>query len=74
MTAPSDPAGTEGAWAALAMALRGACEDRHPRIAALGTELLSGPGEARLGWGFHALINGILHTPRPDTPDTPDTP
>ncbi|WP_369251625.1 TetR/AcrR family transcriptional regulator [Streptomyces sp. R41] len=66
-----DPADAEGEWAALAAALRDASEDRHPHIAALGTELLSGPGEARLDWGFHVLINGVLHTPRPDTPDTP---
>jgi AcrR family transcriptional regulator len=60
-----DPADAEGEWAALARALRGASATRHPHVAALGTELLSGPGEARLNWGFHVLINGIPHTPRP---------
>ncbi|MET7986070.1 TetR/AcrR family transcriptional regulator [Streptomyces sp. NPDC005281] len=74
------PAETEGEWAALAAAVRGASPGRHPRIAALGTELLSGPGELRLDWGFHVLINGVLGTPRPDAsgakaPDaSPDTP
>jgi AcrR family transcriptional regulator len=37
----------------------------HPHLAALGTELLSGPGEARLAWGFRVLLNGALSTPRP---------
>ncbi|MFF4350151.1 TetR/AcrR family transcriptional regulator [Streptomyces sp. NPDC001530] len=70
------PADTEGEWAALAAALRGASDERHPHIAQLGAELLSGPGEARLNWGFHVLINGVLHTPRPrtSTPDAPGTP
>ncbi|WP_406335481.1 TetR/AcrR family transcriptional regulator [Streptomyces sp. NBC_00203] len=70
-----DPTDAEGEWAELAAALRGVSGHRHPHIAALGTELLSGPGEARLNWGFHVLINGVLHTPRPETPgpDTPET-
>ena len=37
----------------------------HPRLAALGTDLLSGPAEARLAWGFRVLLNGALSTPRP---------
>lgn len=71
-----DPADAEGEWAALAAALRGVSGERHPHIAALGSELLSGPGEARVNWGFHVLINGILQTPRPDMPasDTNDVP
>ena len=52
---------------ALAAALRGASSKTHPHLAALGTELLSGSGQARLAWGFHVLINGTLHTPRPHT-------
>lgn len=54
-------------WDALTTALLGASGRTHPHIAALGTELLSGPPEARLVWGFHVLINGALRTPRPDT-------
>jgi AcrR family transcriptional regulator len=57
---------------ALAAALRGASSETHPHIAALGTDLLSGSGEARLAWGFHVLINGTLHTPRPDTEPAED--
>ncbi|MEW2167674.1 TetR/AcrR family transcriptional regulator [Streptomyces sp. NPDC007084] len=68
------PADSEGEWAALSAAVRGASGERHPYIAALGTDLLSGPGEARLHWGLQVLINGVLHTPRPDTPDAPGTP
>ncbi|MHB9855419.1 TetR/AcrR family transcriptional regulator [Streptomyces krungchingensis] len=66
-----DPADAEGEWAALAAALRGASGERHPHVAALGAELLSGPGEARLDWGFQVLINGVLYTSRPGTPDAP---
>jgi AcrR family transcriptional regulator len=54
---------------ALAATLQGVSGKTHPHIAALGTELLSGPGHARLTWGFHVLINGTLHTPRPPAED-----
>ena len=54
-------------WDALTAALRGASRERHPRIAALGTELLGGTGPARLAWGFQALIGGVLAAPEPDT-------
>jgi AcrR family transcriptional regulator len=51
---------------ALAAALRDVPADRFPHIAAIGaTELMSGPG--RLDWGFRVLINGVIHTPRPET-------
>ncbi|MEU8790526.1 TetR/AcrR family transcriptional regulator [Streptomyces sp. NPDC048643] len=69
-----DPADSEGEWAALSAAVRGASGERHPHIAELGTDLLSGPGEARLHWGLQVLINGVLHTPRPDIRDVPGTP
>jgi AcrR family transcriptional regulator len=39
--------------------------DTYPHIAALGLELVSGPGPDRLTWGFHVLINGVLQTARP---------
>lgn len=29
--------------------------------------LLAGPAEHRLSWRFNVLINGIIHTPLPDT-------
>ncbi|GAA1275524.1 TetR/AcrR family transcriptional regulator C-terminal domain-containing protein [Kitasatospora nipponensis] len=43
----------------------GAGATAYPHIAAVGMDLLSGPGTDRLSWGFHVLINGILATPRP---------
>src|SRR5271170_5708541 len=55
---------------ALAAALRDVPADRFPHIAAIGaTELMSGPG--RLDWGFRVLINGVIHTPRPETETSP---
>ncbi|MDH6122286.1 AcrR family transcriptional regulator [Kitasatospora sp. GAS204A] len=56
----------------LGAALRGADSARHPQLAALGGELLSGTGQDRLAWGFQVLISGILHTPRPDRSGEPD--
>jgi AcrR family transcriptional regulator len=50
----------------LAEVIAGASAARYPHIAALGLDLLSGPGPDRLTWGFHVLINGILQTPRRD--------
>ncbi|MFE7119314.1 TetR/AcrR family transcriptional regulator [Streptomyces sp. NPDC057654] len=55
-----------GEWDAVAAALRDASGQTHPHLAALGAELLSGTGPERLAWGFQLLINGTLHTPRPD--------
>lgn len=51
---------------ALVAAIRNASTETHPRIATLGDDLLSGPGSDRLDWGFHLLINGAVHTPRPN--------
>ncbi|WP_112243547.1 TetR/AcrR family transcriptional regulator [Kribbella monticola] len=53
-------------WAALANAVRNASSETHPHLVAQGNDLLSGPGEARLAWGFRVLINGVLGTPRPE--------
>ena len=52
-------------WAALANAVRNVSAETHPHLAAHGAGLLSGPGEARLAWGFRVLINGVLSTPIP---------
>jgi AcrR family transcriptional regulator len=55
---------------ALAAALRDVPADRFPHIAAIGAaELMSGPG--RLDWGFRVLINGVIHTPRPEPETSP---
>jgi AcrR family transcriptional regulator len=56
---------TQGEPDVLVTVLLGVSARAHPRLAALGTELLSGPPEDRLTWGFHVLINGALATPRP---------
>ncbi|MDT0261952.1 TetR/AcrR family transcriptional regulator [Jatrophihabitans lederbergiae] len=50
----------------LAVALRDVSSEDYPHIAAIGADLLSGPGRDRFAWGFDVLINGVLHTPRPD--------
>jgi AcrR family transcriptional regulator len=50
---------------ALAQAIQTASPETHPHIAALGADLLSGPGRDRFAWGFEVLINGLLRTPRP---------
>src|SRR5882757_584573 len=40
---------------------------RYPRIAALGADLVSGPGRARSRWAFDVLVNGATSTPRPSS-------
>ncbi|KZM72452.1 TetR/AcrR family transcriptional regulator [Nocardia terpenica] len=51
-------------WAALEFAVGHVDAARYPRIRAVGAELLSGPGEARVQWALSVLNNGILATPR----------
>jgi AcrR family transcriptional regulator len=52
-------------WDALRAALTGADPAVHPRIAALGDDLVSGPPRDRHRWQFDVLITGVLGTPRP---------
>ncbi|MEV7422125.1 TetR/AcrR family transcriptional regulator [Streptomyces sp. NPDC091212] len=67
----AEHAGRDGAdderddWDALTRAIDAVDERTHPRIAALGSALLSGAPRERLTWGFRALINGIARTPVP---------
>ncbi|MEU3059422.1 TetR/AcrR family transcriptional regulator C-terminal domain-containing protein [Streptomyces subrutilus] len=49
---------------ALARTLREAPAATHPRIAAIGEDLMSGTAEQRLRWTFRAVVNGALTTPR----------
>lgn len=56
--------GTRDEHDALVQALRNVSADTHPRIAALGDDLLSGTPETRLTWMFRMVINGTLTTPR----------
>ncbi len=49
---------------ALVTALREATAPTYPRIAALGTDLVSGTPEQRIAWIFRAVINGAKETPR----------
>jgi AcrR family transcriptional regulator len=58
--------GAEDEMDALVAALHDVSPHSHPHLAALANELLSGTGEARLAWGFHVLINGVLQTGRTD--------
>jgi hypothetical protein len=60
----------EDDWAALRSTLAGADPAVHPRIAALGPDLVSGPPRARHRWGFDVLINGVAGTPRPHPEET----
>jgi AcrR family transcriptional regulator len=62
-------AGTDEEEDALAVALLDAPASTFPHIAALGAELMSGPGPDRLTWGFRVLISGITQTPRPQEPE-----
>lgn len=57
---------TQDDWDALTRTLRDLSDRTHPHIAALAGDLLSGAPEARLSWGFRALINGIERTAVPD--------
>ncbi|MFQ6147712.1 TetR/AcrR family transcriptional regulator [Streptomyces seoulensis] len=63
-TQAHDPAVADD-WNALAEAVHTVDETSHPMIRAHLPELLTGPVEDRLSWGFDALINGILGTPLP---------
>jgi AcrR family transcriptional regulator len=47
----------------LVAALRDVSASTHPRIAALGADLVSGSPEQRLAWIFRAVINGARTTP-----------
>ncbi len=49
---------------ALLDALGQVTAESHPRIAALGPDLLSGTPEQRLAWIFRVVINGAQVTPR----------
>ncbi|MGH4031399.1 TetR/AcrR family transcriptional regulator [Actinomycetota bacterium Odt1-20B] len=54
----------EGEDNAIATAVRDADPAAYPRIAALGSDLVSGSPEERLAWIFRAVINGARVTPR----------
>lgn len=61
-------AGTPGAEEqhdALAARLEDLSAQQYPGIAAVGGDLLSGPGPARSRWAFDVLLNGAIATPRP---------
>jgi AcrR family transcriptional regulator len=62
----AEHAGQQGSWDPLLKQLRAVRPEVHPQLAAHGEDLLSGPGDARLAWGFRVLINGVLGTPRPE--------
>ena len=51
---------------ALLEALRQVTVQTHPRITAVGADLLSGAPEQRLAWILRTVINGVKATPRLD--------
>ncbi|MFD0021229.1 TetR/AcrR family transcriptional regulator [Streptomyces sp. NPDC058382] len=53
----------EEEYDALVAALHDVSATTYPRIAALGTELVSGSPEQRLAWTFRTVINGARSTP-----------
>ncbi|MEV0845217.1 TetR/AcrR family transcriptional regulator [Streptomyces sp. NPDC049954] len=55
-------------WNAMTRAVREAPAATHPHVHALGSTLHSGAPHERLTWNFRTLINGILHTPTPESP------
>jgi AcrR family transcriptional regulator len=57
----------EEEWDALTRALHEVDGRTHPQLHALADRLLSGTPQERLSWRFRMLINGIAHTPVPDT-------
>lgn len=59
------PADAEGAWDALANALRGADPATTPHVAAHADALLSGTPAQRTAWAIDTLLNGITTTPNP---------
>ncbi|MEB3962073.1 TetR/AcrR family transcriptional regulator C-terminal domain-containing protein [Streptomyces kunmingensis] len=52
---------------ATAAALATASPARHPELARLSSTLVAGAPQARLSWGFAALIAGIAAAPEPPT-------
>ena len=63
--------GARDDWDALTVALGGASADRHPHLAALAADLLSGTGESRLEWSFRMMINALPAT-APPSPAPPE--
>ena len=59
-----DESAAEEEFGALMEVLHAADSSAYPRIVAIGDDLFSGTPEERLGWAFHAIINGALATPR----------
>ena len=59
-----DESAAEEEFGALMEVLHTADGSAYPRIVAIGDDLFSGTPEERLGWAFHAIINGALATPR----------
>ena len=50
-------------WDTLTPTLREVDEKTHPRVHALGDQLLAGTPRQRISWRFHMLVNGIVNTP-----------
>ncbi|WP_328616443.1 TetR/AcrR family transcriptional regulator [Amycolatopsis sp. NBC_00355] len=57
--------GAEREHDVLVETLAGLSAQTYPHIAALGPDLVSGPGLSRARWAFDVLLNGALSTTRP---------
>lgn len=63
--------GAEREHDVLVESLAGLSADTYPHIAALGPDLVSGPGLSRARWAFDVLLNGALSTARPSIEEKP---
>jgi len=64
-SAREDEPGSGQEWNSLVTAVKDASPAANPRVAALGTQLLSGPPSQRRAWAIRVLLDGTLHTPVP---------
>ncbi|WP_194892698.1 TetR/AcrR family transcriptional regulator [Catenulispora pinisilvae] len=53
-------------WDSLAEALADASPAGTPRVAALGTQLMSGTAQSRRKWAIRVLLDGMKHTSLPE--------
>lgn len=60
-----DESGSGQEWSSLVAAVEEASPAANPRVAALGTQLLSGAPSQRRAWAIRVLLDGTLHTPAP---------
>jgi AcrR family transcriptional regulator len=72
--APPKSSAREADFSALSAQIAAVDAARHPHIARLGDELVSGDGPARFDWAFDVLLDGILAASSPTSGSTSRTP